>query len=416
MERDGSGMNMAALGRRSVLRGASGLGIAAGLGMPLVRRAQAAETIRIGLLLAKTGDIAGQTEYLANGSFLALEQRGKTLMGKPAELVWYDEPSPQGAQQNFQKLVQEAGVVAVLGGALSSSALAEEAVAARMKVPFVVDNAAATDITGKNCNRYTFRLNTPVAVQADMFAPFLLGKGKKWYFLTSSYAFGQDIAKSFKELLAKAGGTVVGDDSVPLNTPDYSSFILKIRDAKPEMVLGGLTSGDLSTFLKQWNEMGMKGAIPICEIAVGDTDLWSVGPEAATGLYTSLWWYDNPNNPPEEKAFAAAYQKKYGKPAADKAWMGWITAKSLFDSIDAAKSTETDAIIAALEAWKGGTAENPLYLPQAGSPDAAEEPGGRGEAEDHRQVELPQRGRRRCPRTPLIWRRCSATPRRMAAG
>jgi branched-chain amino acid transport system substrate-binding protein len=353
-----------AFSRRSLLIGAGGAA-ASSLGAPFVRRAHAADTIKVGLLLAKTGDIAAQTEYLANGSYLALEQRGAKLMGKPAELVWYDEPSPQGAQQNFQKLVQEAGAVAVLGGALSSSALAEEATAARLKVPFVIDNAAATDITGKNCNRYTFRLNTPVAVQAEMFAPFLLDKGKKWYFLTAAYAFGQDIAKSFKELLKKQGGTVVGDDSVPLNTPDYSSFILKIRDAKPDMILGGIPAGDLSTFLKQWNEMGMKGKIPVCEIAIGDTDIWSVGPDAATGLYTSLWWYDNPNNPPEEKAFAAAYLGKHGKPAADKAWMGWITAKSLFDSIDAAKSTDPEAIISALESWKGGAAESPYSFRKA---------------------------------------------------
>jgi len=352
------------LTRRQTLAGVA-IGAAGTLSSPFIKRAKAEGPIRIGLLLAKTGDIAPQTDYLAKGSYLALEERGNKIMGQPAELVWYDEPSPQGAQQNMQKLVQEAGVVAVLGGALSSSALAEQATALRLKVPFVINNAAATDITGKNCNRYSFRLNTPVAVQADMFAPLLLDKGKKWYFLTAAYAFGQDIAKSFKELLTKAGGTIVGDDSVPLNTPDYSSFILKIREAKPDLILGGVPAGDLSTFLKQWNEMGMKGSIPICEIAIGDTDIWSVGPEAATGLYTSLWWYDNPANPPEEKAFAAAYLKKHGKPAADKAWMGWITAKSLFDSIDAAKSTDADAVINALETWKGGSAENPNYYRKA---------------------------------------------------
>lgn len=347
--------------RRRALLGAATIGAAGPLGLPFIRRAAAAEPIKIGLLLAKTGGIAAQTEYLANGTQLALEQRGNTIMGRPAELVWYDEPSPQASQQNMQKLVQEAKVCAVLGGALSSNALAEEATAAELKIPFVCNNAAATEMTGKNCNRYTFRLNTPVAVQADMFAPFIMGYGKRWYFLTSSYAFGQDIAKSFKQLLTKAGGTIVGDDSVPLNTPDYSSFILKIRQAKPDMVLGGISSGDLSTFLKQWNEMGMKGKIPICEIAIGDTDIWAVGTEAATGLFTALWWYDNPANPPEEQAFAAAYLKKYGKPAADKAWMGWIAARSLFESIEAVKSTETEAIIKGLEGWKGGTASSPYF-------------------------------------------------------
>src|SRR5450432_4199121 len=330
--------------RRRLLLGA------APLGAPFVARA--VEPIRIGVLLAKTGQIAAQTEYLANGTYLALEERKSMIGDRPVELVWLDEPSPQAATQNMQKLVQENKVCAILGGSLSSNALAEEATAAQLKIPFVCDNAAATEITGKNCNRYTFRLNTPVAVQQRMLAPYALKYGKRWYHITASFAFGQDILKSSRELLKEAGGTEVGVDEVPLNTADFSSFILKIRQAKPDVVVGGLSAGDLTTFLKQWNELGMKGKIPFVEIAIGDTDIWGVGADAANGTFTKLWDAYNPNNPPEEKAFAAAYLKKYGKPAADKAWMGWITARSLFESIDAAKSTDPMKIIEALEAWK----------------------------------------------------------------
>ena len=337
------------LPRRRVLAAAAGLA-AAPLATPHIARA--ADPIRIGLLLAKTGQIAGQTEYLANGTMLALEQRNATIMGQPAELVWLDEPSPQAATQNMQKLVQENKVCAVLGGSLSSNALAEEAKALELKIPFVCDNAAATDITGKNCNRYTFRLNTPVAVQSRMLAPYALSYGKKWYHITASFAFGQDILKTSRELLKAAGGTEVGADEAPLNTADFSSFILKIRQAKPDVVVGGLSAGDLTTFLKQWNELGMRGKIPFVEIAIGDTDIWGVGPEAATGTFTKMWDANNPANPPEEQAFAAAYLKKYGKPAADKAWMGWITARSLFESIDMVKSTDANKIIEGLEAWK----------------------------------------------------------------
>jgi branched-chain amino acid transport system substrate-binding protein len=337
------------LPRRKLLFGAAAMA-AAPLAAPHIARA--ANPIKIGLLLAKTGQIAGQTEYLANGSYLALEQRNNMIMGQPAELVWLDEPTPQAATQNMQKLVQENKVCAVLGGSLSSNALAEEATAAQLKIPFVCDNAAATEISGKNCNRYTFRLNTPVAVQSRMLAPFALSYGKKWYHITASYAFGQDILRSSRALLKAAGGTEVGSDEVPLNTADFSSFILKIRQAKPDVVVGGLSAGDLSTFLKQWNELGMKGTIPFVEIAIGDTDIWAVGPAAATGTFTKMWEHSNPDNPPEEKAFAAAYLKQYGKPAADKAWMGWITARSLFESIDAAKSLDSMAIVEGLEAWK----------------------------------------------------------------
>src|SRR6201990_1116150 len=169
--------------RQALIGGLASVPLAA----PFVARA--AEPIRIGLLLAKTGQIAAQTEYLANGTFLAMQQRNNTIAGQPAELVWVDEPTLQAATQNMQKLVQENKVCAILGGSLSSNALAEEATAAQLKIPFICDNAAATEITGKNCNRYTFRLNTPVAVQMRMLAPFALKYGKKWYHITASYAF-----------------------------------------------------------------------------------------------------------------------------------------------------------------------------------------------------------------------------------
>ena len=341
--------------RRGLLLGAAasaGGAAASRLGMPFIGNAAAADPIKIGVILAKTGQIVDQAEYLWQGTELALEQRNKTLLDRPVELVWLDEPSPQVAQQNMQKLIDEHKVCAVIGGTLSSSALAMQAVAGRAKIPFVINNAAATDITGKNCNRWTFRLQPPVSVQMRALAPYAMGYGKKWYFLTAAYAFGQDILRSGRQILKEAGGTEVGSDEVPLNTPDYSSFILKIRAAKPDVVLGGIAAGDLTTFMKQWNELGMKGKIPFAEIAIGDTDIWGVGPQAATGTFTKMWYFNNPNNSPDDKAFAAAYMKKHNRPAADKAWMGWFAMKSLLGSIELAKSTEPEAIRGALEKWR----------------------------------------------------------------
>ncbi|QCI65952.1 ABC transporter substrate-binding protein [Phreatobacter stygius] len=338
------------IGRRSLLIGAGGLA-ATHLGAPYIGKASAAEPIKIGMLWAKTGTIVDQSEYLAQGGFLALEQLNNTLLGRPAEIVWLDEPNPQGAQQNAQRLIDEHKVVGLIGGALSSNALAISAVAKRAKIPFVAANAATADLTGKSCNKYTFRLQPPVDVHARVLAPYVLEHGKKWYLLTASYAFGQDIKASFTDYLKQAGGTVVGADEVPVNTPDYSSFILKIRQARPDAVIGGIAAGDLTTFLKQWNELGMKGRIPFAEISIGDTDIWGVGADAATGIFTKTWYFNNPNNTAEDKAFAAAYLKKHNRPAADKAWMGWFGMKSLLESIELAKSTAAPEIVGALERW-----------------------------------------------------------------
>lgn len=337
------------IARRTLLKGATGL--AAGLSMPWIRTAAAAEPIKIGMIWAKTGQIVDQAEYLAQGSMLALEQRGNMLLGRPAEIVWLDEPNPQGAQQNAERLVGEQKVVGIVGGALSSFALAISSVAKKAKVPYIAANAAAGALTGASCNRYTFRLQPPVDVHTRVLAPYCADLGKKWYLLTAGYAFGQDIKKAFADYITSHGGTVVGADEVPVGTPDYSAYILKIRAANPDVVIGGISASDLTTFLKQWAELGMRGKIPFAEIAVGNTDLWGVGPEAADGLYTLTWYYKNPNNPPEEKQMAADYEKKYGRPAADKTWMGWYSMKALLDSIEAAGSTDAGKIVTALEHW-----------------------------------------------------------------
>jgi branched-chain amino acid transport system substrate-binding protein len=343
------------INRRTLIGGAGGFALAhaaaSKLGMPYIANAAASDPIRIGMIYAKTGAVADQAEYMAQGSLLALELRNNTLLGRPAEVIWLDEATSQAAQQNAERLIGEQNVVGIVGGSLSSSALAISAVVKKAKVPFVAPNAAAIDITGRLCNKYTFRLQPPVDVHTRVLAPYCAGLGKKWYLITAAYALGQDIKRSFTEFGAANGITIVGVDEVPVNTADYSSFILKIRAAKPDVVIGGVPGSDITTFLKQWNELGMKGKIPFAEIAVGATDLWGVGPEAADGLFTINWYHKNPNNPPEEQAMAATYEQKYKRPAADKAWMGWMAMNALLDSIETAKTTEPGAIVNALENW-----------------------------------------------------------------
>lgn len=340
--------------KRGLLGGAFLLSMAAGV-------AHAAEPVRIGLVLAKQGAVAIHSEYMVQGATMALEERGNKILGRPIEVIWLDEPSPQGAQQNMQKLIDEQHVVAVIGGGTSANALALSALANRAKIPFIAPNAAADDLTGKSCNRYTFRAHIPVKPQVKAMSQQLLASGKRWYFLTASYAFGQDVSNAFEKELKAHGGTLVGADASPLNTPDYTSYILKIRQAKPDVVISGLSGSDVSTFLKQWSQMGMKGQIPIAQIAAADSDIWGVGGEAATGYYTKEWNYNNPDNAAGDKTFANAYQQKYKRPAPDRAWIGWYVMRSLLQSIDQAGSVTPAEIVKALEGWRDNARPMPAY-------------------------------------------------------
>ena len=113
-------------------------------------------------------------------------------------------------------MIEEEKVIAIEGGGNSSTALAISAVARRTKIPVVIPNAAAREITGKECNPYTFRSQATVPVACRAMAPYLLERGKRWYFITANYAFGQDIAATFRELLKGAGGSEAGTDQTPL--------------------------------------------------------------------------------------------------------------------------------------------------------------------------------------------------------
>ncbi|OLL31251.1 ABC transporter substrate-binding protein [Burkholderia sp. SRS-W-2-2016] len=335
---------------------------AAVLAAPAIVRAQGEQPLKLGLLMAKQGVWTEQGEVIANGVKLALDDANNQARGRRLELVWYDEPNPQSAQQNMQKLVEQDKVIAVIGGTNSGTSLAMSSVANRTKTPYIAPNAAARELTGSSCNPYTFRVLSPTPVTCRALAPSLLAIGKKWHFLVANYAYGQDIQRSMSELLKQSGGTMTGADVTPLNTTDFSSFILKIRQSKPDVVLLGLPGGDLSTFLKQYAEMGMKDKIPVACPIIGDSDLWSISADAATGYYGKPWHFSAPGHSPEEIAFIKKYTAKYGKPPADKAWIGWFTTRALLAGVNQAKSTSGQDIVQSLETVQFGDSSGPAYF------------------------------------------------------
>ncbi|KAA1004045.1 ABC transporter substrate-binding protein [Paraburkholderia panacisoli] len=345
------GLNMA---RRDWLA-VAGKTLASGAAMlaaPAVVRAQGEQPVKLGLVLAKQGVWTEQGEVIANGVKMALDDAGNEVRGRRIELVWYDEPNPQSAQQNMQKLVEEDKVIAVIGGTNSATSLAMASVANRARIPYLAPNGTASELTGGSCNPYTFRTQAATPVCCRALAPSLLAIGKRWHFVFSNYTYGQGIQRSMADLLKEAGGTMTGADATPLNTTDFSSFILKIRQAKPDVVVLGLPGGDLSTFLKQYAEMGMKGRIPVACPIIGDSDLWSINVDAATGYYGKPWHFNSPGHSPEEQAFTRKYTAKYGRPPGAQAWLGWFSAHALLEGINRAKSASGSDIAASLEMVK----------------------------------------------------------------
>jgi len=157
-------------------------GGALALATPYIGTAAADEPLRIGMVLAKQGAFAQQGADLAAGVQIALKDAGNKAIGRNIELTWLDESDPQSATQSITKLIEEQKVAVVVGGTSSANSLAMGAVAKRSACVISL-NAAARELTGKACNRFTFPRPASVPVYARAMAPELLAIGKKWYFL-----------------------------------------------------------------------------------------------------------------------------------------------------------------------------------------------------------------------------------------
>ena len=114
-------------------------------------------------------------------------------------------------------------------------------------------------------------------------------KGAKWYMLTADYAFGHDLFRVSSRFLNENGGTVLANDMVPTNTSDYSAYILKLRQAKPDFIYINLAGVDQTTFLKQYKEYNLP--FPIAGGVMDTQPFWSAGIDSISGHWQSLWYH-----------------------------------------------------------------------------------------------------------------------------
>ena len=286
-----------------------------------------------------------------------------TSTARPVEIIWYDENGPQTTQQNMHKLIQEKKVVAVQGGISSGDVLAVMPVAERAEIPLMATGCNATEITGSSCSKYTFRVDLPNYVTTRSVYPALSKHGKNWYFIYASYAWGIDGFNQMKTVLVNDGGKVVGADQTPLGTTDFSSYILKVMSANPDALFLGIGGSDLTNFLKQFHQMGLTHKLPISALIANDTDLWAAGPAASTGIYPKLWNYTGDQNTSKSQKFAAAFQKKYGKPPESEAWQDYFGTSALLTALQQTRSTKSKDIVAFLEQHKfQGYKKEPIYF------------------------------------------------------
>src|SRR6266852_6115549 len=191
-----------------------------------------AKPYKVGTLqpLSGAGAAGGKTALV--GLQMAVDRINKSggINGRPVEIVIADDESkPDVGRRKAEKLLVEDKVDVHVGGFLSNICLACMPVFEEYKVVNIISVCLDTTLTTTKCNRYSFRPYDYAPAQAVAFAPYLVGKmGKKWYIAYADYAWGQSTRDAYVQEIKKAGGEVVGTISIPLGTADMTPFLSKI--------------------------------------------------------------------------------------------------------------------------------------------------------------------------------------------
>ncbi len=317
------------------------------LALSLVTAAASAEPVRVGLVAVLTGPQATLGQQVRDGFMLGLDELGGKLGGRPAEVtVIDDEMKPDGAVAKVRGYLEREHAPIVVGPTFSNIMAAIAKPTVEGGAILISPNAGTSAFAGKSCNPdifvTSFQNDAPHAVMGKV----AQDRGyKRVFLLAPNYQGGRDAIAGFKRFYK---GEVVDEVYVPLTQLDFQSEIAKIAAAKPDAVFAFMPGGLGVNLVKQYRQAGLT-KIPFLSAFTVDESTLPAQQDAAVGFLSAADWAPNLDNP-ANKAFVAAFEKKYGYVPALYAAHGYDTAM-LLDAALRATGGKTDkaALRAALE-------------------------------------------------------------------
>jgi branched-chain amino acid transport system substrate-binding protein len=255
------------------------------------------DVVRIGVLTDMNSiyaDINGMGAVEA--ARMAVEDYGGTVRGKKIDLVFADtQNKPDIGVSVGGRWIDVDGVDMIAGASSSAVSLAIQSLVGAKNKVFLASDPASSDITGKLCNANTIHwVYDTYALAHGTGSAVVAAGGDTWFFLTADYAFGYALERDVGAVVTKSGGKVLGSVRHPLNTSDFSSFILQAQSSKSKIVGLANAGGDTINSIKQAAEFGVvRGGQKLAGLLVFISDIHSLGLETAQGLQlTSAFYWD----------------------------------------------------------------------------------------------------------------------------
>ncbi|MGE0750532.1 MAG: ABC transporter substrate-binding protein [Variibacter sp.] len=306
------------------------------------------DRIRIGVLTDMSGafaDISGPGA--AEATKMAVEDFGGKVLGKPIEVLVADHQNkPDVGSGIARKWLDTEGVVMIQDLGSSAVALAVMNLVVDKDRIALVNGASSSVITNEKCtpNSVHYTWDTYSFATATAKAVVKRG-GDTWFFLTVDYAFGHALAHDAAEAVKKSGGKVLGEVRHPLNTPDFSSFLLQAQSSKAKVIGIANAGADAINTIKAVSEFGItKSGQQIAALSLNLNDTAALGLETAQGLLFTEAFYWDMND--ETRAWSKRFFERFKKMPTSTQAGNYSSTMHYLQAVKAAGTTDAKPVMA----------------------------------------------------------------------
>jgi branched-chain amino acid transport system substrate-binding protein len=319
---------------------------------PSGARAQISDdVVRIGVLNDQSGlyaDLGGPGSVVA--ARMAIEDAGGSVLGKPVEIVFADHQNKSDIGAAIARQWFDVGKVDMaIGFDNSAVALAVEQLAAERNRIAIAGAVGSTAFTGKNCTSNEASWVYDSYALTTSLAESIVAEGRdSWFFITVDYAFGHSLEADATAAVQAAGGKVLGSVRHPLNTSDFSSYLLQAQASGAKVVAFANGGGDMINAVKQANEFGLTKNQSMVSLLIFISDVHSIELKAAQGLkFVTAFYWDRDD---ESRAWSKRFFEKRGRMPTMAQASVYSAVRHYINAIAAAGTDEAKAVMAKMRA------------------------------------------------------------------
>ena len=322
----------------------------------------AKKPIKLGLTCDASGQYGNSGQDDLRGIRLAIDEFNAKggVIGRKIEFITADtETNPAAGTRVAERFIAQEQCGFLIGALHSGVANAITQVANKYGTVYINTNSSAPSEAGENCSRVKFvwdgnGTNFSKASVANAVQKI----GKKWLLLTNDYVWGHTTAAATKAEVEKAGGTIVDNLLVPQNTRDFTAYLLKLQQIKPDVVAMAIGGDDLKALRQQISELKLEDKVAWINNQQDWPNIWGV-PETLFGVFGTTWYHklQLPGVAEFVKRWQTAYPQSPIPVPGNVSYNGYTATRELLRAIERAGSTNNIAVIKALEGHKMSAAD-----------------------------------------------------------